>query len=169
MKKKILITCILCTAAAVFLLLSLRSYRIVEEKMNLQYKGQYTMALKEAPETGKETETTVETDVRDTLPAGTEAVPAETETSKETEDPQIPVLTLVSDTVEIKVGDSFDIFAQVKDVTDDKDERSILYRDIQIRGNYSVTVPGEYILQYSVLDTDGNESKIKELKLIVNE
>lgn len=159
MKKKYLITGILFIAAGIFIFLSFRSYSLIDDKLNLRDKDQGTIEIRNIQLTEKEQEMFREEGQTENME----------EQETETVNPEIPVLTLVNDTVEIKAGEEFDLLAQVKDVSDDKDDRYILYRDIQIRGEYNVNIPGEYILKYSVIDTDGNESKIRELKLIVKE
>ena len=85
----------------------------------------------------------------------------------EPSDPEIPVLTLASDTLEILVGQSFDVVSQVADITDDKDDRSSLFRRIRVKGVFDINIPGEYTLEYYVTDADGHESQHKQLKLIV--
>lgn len=178
MKKKFLLTGILFIAAVVFIFLSLRSYGLIDAKLKLEDRDQGTIEIKDMQPAGTEQEISGEnwqadgkektSGTRDTEEERRQTDDTE-EQERKTVNPEIPVLTLVSETVEIKAGEKFDLFAQVKDVSDDKDDRYILYRDIQIRGDYNVNIPGEYILRYSVLDTDGNESEIKELKLIVKE
>lgn len=178
MKKKLLLTGILFIAAVLFIFLSLRSYGLINAKLKLEDRDQGTIAIKDLQPAGTEQETSQESmqsygKEKKSGAGETKEEKGQTEGTEEQEtetvNPEIPVLTLVSDTVEIKAGENFDLFAQVKDVSDDKDDKYILYRDIQIRGDYNVNIPGEYILKYSVLDTDGNESEIKELKLIVKE
>ena len=178
MKKKYLITGILFIAAGLFIFLSFRSYSLIDDKLNLRDKDQGTIEIRNIQLTEKEQEMFREEHDeynKEKLAdnKNTEKEKSQTENMEEQEtesvNPEIPVLTLVNDTVEIKAGEEFYLLSQVKDVSDDKDDRYILYRDIQIRGEYNVNIPGEYILKYSVIDTDGNESKIRELKLIVKE
>ena len=85
----------------------------------------------------------------------------------EPSDPEIPVLALASDTLEISVGQSFDVVSQVADITDDKDDRSSLFRRIRVKGVFDINIPGEYTLEYYVTDADGHESQHKQLKLVV--
>ena len=82
-------------------------------------------------------------------------------------DPAVPVLTLASDSVEVAAGSSFSVISPVTDITDDKDDRSSLFRRIHVSGDYSMTTPGQYTLQYVVTDSDGNASIPKTLTLIV--
>ncbi|MBR2764825.1 MAG: hypothetical protein IKE03_02425 [Blautia sp.] len=81
--------------------------------------------------------------------------------------PAAPVLTLVTDRLEIQAGGSFNNIGQVSDITDDKDDRYTLFRRIQIHGNYNTSVPGEYLLQYLCSDTDGNLSPVRDFTLVV--
>lgn len=82
-------------------------------------------------------------------------------------DPAKPVLTLTSDTIEITAGSSFSVVSAVADITDDKDDRSTLFRYIHVTGNYDLKTPGQYSLEYVVTDTDGNTSVPQILTLIV--
>lgn len=82
-------------------------------------------------------------------------------------DPAVPVLTLSEDTIEIAAGSNFSVISPVVDITDDKDDRSSLFRRIHVSGDYSMTTPGQYVLQYVVTDSDGNSSVPQSLNLIV--
>lgn len=82
-------------------------------------------------------------------------------------DPAVPVLTLSEDTIEIAAGSNFSVISPVADITDDKDDRSSLFRRIHVSGDYSTTTPGQYVLQYVVTDSDGNSSVPQSLNLIV--
>lgn len=82
-------------------------------------------------------------------------------------DPAVPVLTLSEDTIEIAAGSNFSVISPVADITDDKDDRSSLFRRIHVSGDYSMTTPGQYVLQYVVTDSDGNSSVPQSLNLIV--
>lgn len=82
-------------------------------------------------------------------------------------DPAVPVLTLSEETIEIAAGSNFSVISPVAEITDDKDDRSFLFRRIHVSGDYSMTTPGQYVLQYVVTDSDGNSSIPKSLTLIV--
>lgn len=82
-------------------------------------------------------------------------------------DPAVPVLTLSEDTIEIAAGSNFSVISPVADIIDDKDDRSSLFRRIHVSGDYSMTTPGQYVLQYVVTDSDGNSSVPQSLNLIV--
>lgn len=94
-------------------------------------------------------------------PTGTEAP------TPEPVDPSKPVLTLTSDTIEIAAGSSFSVVSAVADVTDDKDDRNTLFRYIHVTGDYDLRTPGQYTLEYTVTDKDGNVSLPQMLNLIV--
>ena len=79
----------------------------------------------------------------------------------------IPVLTLTSDTIEITAGSSFSVISPVADITDDKDDRSSLFRNIHVTGDYNLYTPGQYTLQYVATDSDGHTSLPETLTLIV--
>lgn len=107
-------------------------------------------------------------------PAAEEQAETPTETPTETEaptpepvDPSKPVLTLTSDTIEIAAGSSFSVVSAVADVTDDKDDRNALFRYIHVTGDYDLRTPGQYTLEYTVTDKDGNVSLPQTLNLIV--
>lgn len=82
-------------------------------------------------------------------------------------DPAVPVLILSEETIEIAAGSNFSVISPVAEITDDKDDRSSLFRRIHVSGDYSMTTPGQYVLQYVVTDSDGNSSIPKSLTLIV--
>lgn len=82
-------------------------------------------------------------------------------------DPAVPVLTLSEETIEIAAGSNFSVISPVAEITDDKDDRSSLFRRIHVSGDYSMTTSGQYVLQYVVTDSDGNSSIPKSLTLIV--
>lgn len=107
-------------------------------------------------------------------PAAEEQAETPTEAPTETEaptpepvDPSKPVLTLTSDTIKIAAGSSFSVVSAVADVTDDKDDRNTLFRYIHVTGDYDLRTPGQYILEYTVTDKDGNVSLPQMLNLIV--
>jgi len=161
MKKKIAVTLVLAAASAAAVVLAYRTYGVVNSKLNLQYKTQNTMEIAKGVVPEDETKVTEsEVEVLEAL---------ETPVTEEQEEvnPEAPVLTLVSERVEIIMGSSFEATFQVADITDDKDDRSSLFRDIRVVGEYDINTPGEYTLTYIVMDSDGNQSIPKELKLVV--
>jgi len=159
MKKKIAVTLVLAAASAAAVVLAYRTYGVVNSKLNLQYKTQNTMEIGVVPED--------ETGVTESEVEVLEALETPVTEEQEEVNPEAPVLTLVSERVEIIMGSSFEATFQVADITDDKDDRSSLFRDIRVVGEYDINTPGEYTLTYIVMDSDGNQSIPKELKLVV--
>ena len=107
----------------------------------------------------------------------TESSDKETETQKATEKETTekettaksgaPVVKLKKTKSVIQAGEEFDATYQVESITDDKDERSFLFGQIQISGDYSTDEPGTYTLTYTVMDSDGNVSAPVTLELVV--
>ena len=102
----------------------------------------------------------------------TESSDKETETQKETKKettakPGAPVVKLRKTKSVIQAGEEFDATYQVESITDDKDERSFLFGQIQISGDYSTDEPGTYTLTYTAMDSDGNVSAPVTLELVV--
>lgn len=151
MKKKVIATLLLLILMAGAVMLAVKSYQKVDDKLKLDDKSQMTMEIKLSP-TPKPTVT---------------PLPGPTATPAPPVDPEAPVLILVSDKVEIAQGGSFDLIGQVQDITDNKDDRSRLFRNIQVHGSYDVNTPGEYVLEYFAVDSDGNPSPRQQLTLVV--
>ena len=103
----------------------------------------------------------------------TESSDKETETQKATEkettrqNQVTPVVKLRKTKSVIQAGEGFDATYQVESITDDKDERSFLFGQIQISGDYSTDEPGTYTLTYTAMDSDGNVSAPVTLELVV--
>ncbi len=70
-----------------------------------------------------------------------------------------PVLTLKQSEVTIKVGSTFNVVSYVADITDDKDERSELFKRIIADGKRDPNVVGDYTLTIYCTDTEKNESE----------
>ena len=81
--------------------------------------------------------------------------------------PQDPRLYLNTYYVEIAKGTQIDRLSYVKDIQDDKDSTSDLYRKIQITGTVDVNTPGTYELTYYVVDSNGNASNGAVLTIVV--
>lgn len=126
--------------------------------------------VKESVTETKETENSeTETESSETE---TESSDKETETQKETQKettakPGAPVVKLRKTKSVIQAGEEFDATYQVESITDDKDERSFLFGQIQISGDYSTDEPGTYTLTYTAMDSDGNVSAPVTLELVV--
>lgn len=78
-----------------------------------------------------------------------------------------PAIALTSDTLTIKAGTTFDPMSVVQGMVDDKDNVDVLSRQVMVDGNYDVTVPGSYSLNFSVKDSDGNISAPVAFTLVV--
>lgn len=165
MKKKIAATLILSAVSAAALAAAFRSYSDIGNKLNLDTGAQKTMKVKE--EIQEENTAPQEQLLEDVISEPEVTEQPEVTVEPEETNPEAPVLTLKSEKVEIKAGSRFDVVAQVEDITDNKDDRSYLFRYIHVDGAYNTSVPGEYTLEYVVTDRDGNRSAPKNLQLIV--
>lgn len=81
--------------------------------------------------------------------------------------PQDPKMYLTTYYVEVPVGTKLDKLSYVKDIQDDTQSRSDLFRVIQIDGNVNTDVPGTYELTYYVVDNSGNSSNGAVLTIVV--
>lgn len=165
MKIKMAVTAALTVVSAVAVVLAFQSYGGITDKLNLETGSQKTMQIKEemSPENQEAAEEEVVTGEQQ---PEAEVEPEVTEEPVEV-NPEAPVLTLKSDRVEIAAGDDLYLVSLVEDITDNKDERYKLFRNIEIFGEYDKNTPGEYELEFVVTDSDGNRSIPKTLKLIV--
>lgn len=80
---------------------------------------------------------------------------------------EVPVIALTTDQITIAAGTEFDLMSVVKGVADNSDDADSLSTRISVEGEYDVHVPGSYLLNYYVIDSDGNTSEVKTLTLIV--
>lgn len=80
-----------------------------------------------------------------------------------------PRFYLTQYSVEVERGADFNELSYVQDISDDKDSRDELYQGIQISGEVDTNTPGEYTLEYHVVDSDGNNSNAAQLKVTVRE
>lgn len=78
-----------------------------------------------------------------------------------------PRFYLTQYSVEVERGAELNRLSYVQDITDDKDSRDELYQGIQISGEVDTNTPGEYMLEYYVVDSDGNTSNTAQLKVTV--
>ncbi len=78
-----------------------------------------------------------------------------------------PRFYLTQYSVELERGADFNQLSYVQDITDDGDSREELYQGIQISGEVDTDTPGDYILEYHVIDSDGNASNTAQLKVTV--
>lgn len=150
MRNRLLITFLLLIFCAGAVTVALKSYDNVNNRLEtareIQAERQEALAVTPTP-----------------VPEST----AEPTPTPEPVDPALPVMTLSGDSVEITAGENFSVISPVMDITDDKDDRSYLFRRIRVSGDYSTQTPGEYVLEYTVTDSDGNQSLPRTLTLIV--
>ena len=92
---------------------------------------------------------------------------AETDEALQDENEIDPRFYLNTYYVEIAKGTQIDRLSYVKDIQDDKDSTSDLYRKIQITGTVDVNTPGTYELTYYVVDSNGNASNGAVLTIVV--
>jgi len=85
----------------------------------------------------------------------------------ETPKPGAPQITLTDSEVTVQRGTAVNRLIYVKDITDDKDDRQELFRNIQIEGDINTAIAGSYELTYYVVDSDGNKSNQEKLIVIV--
>lgn len=79
-----------------------------------------------------------------------------------------PVIHLSESKVVLMVGQSVNQLAYVDSIIDDKDDREMLYQNIQIEGSTLNTDQiGTYELIYFVVDSDGNKSNEEKLTFVV--
>ena len=146
MRNRLLITFLLLILCAGAVTVALKSYDNVNNRL----------------ETAREIQT-----AREEALAVTPTPAPDPTATPEPVDPAVPVLTLSSETIEIAAGTNFSVISPVSDITDDKDDRSYLFRRIRVSGDYSTQTPGQYTIQYTVTDSDGNQSVPKTLTLTV--
>lgn len=119
-------------------------------------------------ETAKRKITYSEADSSDTEEADETGVEAsETPVTSKNTDGVSPILTLATQSKNIKTGSEFDPTSMVEDVSDDKDDKNTLYRHLCIDGTYDVSTAGRYELNYYVSDSDGNTSEPIVFTLVV--
>lgn len=95
----------------------------------------------------------------------------ETDDDDETEDSGSsgsPVIKLKQSTVTINRGQSVNRISYVESITDDKDDKSTLWEQIQIKGDtFDSSTSGTYEQIYYVVDSDGNKSNEAKLTIVV--
>ena len=77
-----------------------------------------------------------------------------------------PQITLIREQVTVSQGASVNRLDYVKDITDDRDARETLFKNIRISGEVNTAMVGDYEVIYYVVDSEGNKSN--EAKLEVN-
>lgn len=78
----------------------------------------------------------------------------------------IPLLTLTTDTDKVPIGATFNPVNYIASATD-KDGNDIS-TSVITEGTIDTNTPGTYVLTYKLTDMEGNEAKVKTLKIIVN-
>lgn len=81
--------------------------------------------------------------------------------------PQDPKMYLNTYYVEVPVGTVLDKLSYVKDIQDDVDTTSDLFKKIQITGDVNTGAAGTYELTYYVVDSNGNSSNGAVLTVVV--
>lgn len=81
--------------------------------------------------------------------------------------PQDPKMYLTTYYVEVPVGTTLDKLSYVKDIQDDTETTSELFKKIQITGDVNTATPGTYELTYYVVDNSGNSSNGAVLTVVV--
>lgn len=138
-----------------------KAQNVATKKRKITYhsEGNNTESMEENPEVQEETAQEKE-----------QTKEQETNTQQQTDlapDGANPVIALTSDTLTIKAGSTFDPMSVVQGMVDDKDNVDVLSRQVMLDGNYDVTVPGSYSLNFSVKDSDGNISAPVAFTLVV--
>lgn len=131
----------------------------------------------EKPDADSDTEDTSEedsTDSSDDAADSTEGDLTPEEQAQKTEEdkiaqlsPQAPKMYLTTYYVEVPVGTALDKLSYVKDIQDDTETRSDLFKKIQITGDVNTATPGTYELTYYVVDNQGNSSNGAILTVVV--
>lgn len=88
--------------------------------------------------------------------------------SDSSDSPESPVIVLKQSTVTIKRGESVNRISYVESITDDKDDKDTLWKQIQIVGDtFDSSTSGTYEQIYYVVDSDGNKSNEAKLTIVV--
>ena len=78
-----------------------------------------------------------------------------------------PRFYLTQYSVELERGAELNELSYVQDISDDEDSRDELYQGIRISSEMDTNTPGEYTLEYHVVDSDGNNSNVAQLRVTV--
>ena len=184
MRKKRWLTAGMAVIAAAAVIMAATSYNEIRKKLNMQCENQKTMLVAgyelQTENTEKEKDVESESSSGKKIQTKSEEVKESVEETKVTESSETkatekettaksgaPVVKLRKTKSVIQAGEGFDASYQVESITDDKDERSFLFGQIQISGDYSTDEPGTYTLTYTAMDSDGNVSAPVTLELVV--
>lgn len=153
------------------------SNNVVKEEFIMECKEDTSEEEKQEEESEDMTEEDSETeepDVTEITPTPTEEILTDEELAKRTQEDKInqlplgaPQFRLTTYYLKVGVGASVDWLSYVADITDDKDDVSVLYRTIQLIGDADLYVPGTYEKTYYVIDSEGNMSNQAVLTVVV--
>lgn len=125
----------------------------------------------EEEDTVSENETSDEGSVETDEPTPTPGLREQAEEREQAKMDQLPEgaprFYLTTYYLEIPRGTALDRLSFVRDIEDDSENESDLYRRIQVDGDVDVYTPGSYELVYYVVDNDGNMSNQAVLTVVV--
>ena len=125
----------------------------------------------EEEDTVSESETSDEGSVETDEPTPTPGLREQAEEREQAKMDQLPEgaprFYLTTYYLEIPRGTALDRLSFVRDIEDDSENESDLYRRIQVDGDVDVYTPGSYELVYYVVDNDGNMSNQAVLTVVV--
>lgn len=156
---------------------------VAKDENNNVTKKEFQMEQETAAESddGQAADTSKEAEVPETVVSEPTATPEPTvppltpeEQAKKTQEdkitqlnPQDPRFYLTEYLVKVPVGTTPNWLDYVQDIQDDADDRSELYKKIQITGGADTNTPGTYELTYYVIDSAGNISNGAVLTVVV--
>ena len=107
--------------------------------------------------------------VQSTVPNSEQPSQADQESDTDTDlPPGSPQIKLTQNRVTIAKGQSVNRISFVESITDDKDDKDTLWKQIQIVGDeFDSTTSGTYEQIYYVVDSDGNKSNEAKLTVVV--
>lgn len=152
-----------------------KSKNVTRKSWNMKFAGEdapeETPAAEEesaSAQDSQETEPEEEQSAAETVQQDPEEVAiAEQEDRIAKLSPQAPRFYLKQHTLTVPLGGEFNKLDWVDEITDDKDDRSRLFRDIRVEGDVDVSVAGTYSLTYFAVDSDGNRSNEEILTVTV--
>lgn len=156
---------------------------VAKDKSNNVTKKEFTMEAADGNAASTDSTEADSTDSQDVVDADSaDAASADTQNGEESleaqaqktqEDkiaqlsPQAPKMYLNTYYVEVPVGTVLDKLSYVKDIQDDVDTTSALFKKIQITGDVNTGAAGTYELTYYVVDSNGNSSNGAVLTVVV--
>lgn len=79
-----------------------------------------------------------------------------------------PIIRLNRYKIHLSRGANLNTMNYVQEVKDDRDNTNDLYKRIRVEGTYDMQKKGTYELTYYVTDSDGNESNVEKLTVVVD-